>query len=180
MSTADALKEQAIKHYEQYDYEAAARTFQDARDAYAEAGQLDMVAEMLVNIGLTHKALGEAQQALDLMQEALRTFQDQGDQIRMAQVLGNLGGVYVSLNDKEQAELSYRQAAQIFEELGEEALYSDTMIALSAMQVRGGKLLMGAQTYQMAVKDKQDLTGTQKVLKHISQFMNRVTGMQPA
>ncbi|MEL6271742.1 MAG: hypothetical protein AAFR22_18185, partial [Chloroflexota bacterium] len=59
MSSGDELKDKGVELYKQYDYEAAAKTFEQAREAYAQAGQTDMVAEMLVNIGLVHRALDE-------------------------------------------------------------------------------------------------------------------------
>ena len=79
MPTAHELQEQGVSLFEQHDYEAAARVFQEARDAYTTGGQDDMAAEMKVNIGLVHSSLNEYQQALELMQEALRTFQEKDD-----------------------------------------------------------------------------------------------------
>jgi tetratricopeptide (TPR) repeat protein len=176
MTNAEELKNRGIALFDQHDYEAANRIFQQAKDAYAEESRHDMVAEMKVNIGLVHRVLGELQQALEMMEEALRTFQDQGDQMRVAQTLGNLGGVYLALNDKERAELSYRQAANIFQELGENEYYSDTMMALGAMQVRDGRLFVGAATYQVALENRTRLTGTQKVIRALSNLVNRIGG----
>lgn len=176
MSQAETMKQQGVTLFEQHDYEAAARAFQQAKEAYAEANDDDMVAEMKVNIGLVHRALGEMQQALELMQQALRHFQDKSDNLRAAQVLGNLGGVYQALNDKEQAELSYRQAANIFNELGEERMYSDTLMALGALQVRDWKFFQGAATYQVALENRTDLTGTQSIIKRLSAFITNFSG----
>jgi len=176
LTQADELKEQAIKLYARHDYEAANRIFQQAKDAYESASQYDMVAEMKVNIGLVHRSLGENQQALDLMQEALAYFKEQDDSLRLAQVLGNLGGVYEAINDKEQAEITYRQAAQLFQDLGEIGMYSDTMMALGAFQVRDGKLLAGAASYQIALEDRENLSGTQKIIRSLSNLINRLNG----
>ncbi|MDQ7025945.1 MAG: tetratricopeptide repeat protein [Anaerolineae bacterium] len=180
MSDADSIKEQGITLYNQHDYEAAARAFQQAKDAYAEADQHEMVAEMKVNIGLVHRELGEAQQALEMMQEALRTFEDKDDKMRMAQVLGNLGGVYQSLGDSEQAEMSYRKAANLFDELGEEILYSDTMMALGAMQIRGFNFFQGAATYMVALENRENLSGRLRIIKSLSNLVTRVSGGNPA
>ena len=175
-SQAEIMKEQGIELFTQHDYEAANRAFQQAKDAYEEASEFDMVAEMKVNIGLVHRSLGENQQALELMQEALMHFKTKSDDLRMAQVLGNLGNVYSALNDKEQAELSFRQAANYFREAGEETLYSDTMMALGALQVRDGKFFEGAATYQTALENRDNLSGTQKIIKSLSGLFNRITG----
>jgi tetratricopeptide (TPR) repeat protein len=180
MTTADTMKQQGIALYNQHDYEAAARAFQQAKDAYSEADQHDMVAEMKVNIGLVHRELGESQQALELMQEALRTFEDMGDKLRTAQVLGNLGGVYQGLGDKEQAELTYRKAANLFRDLGDEILYSDTLMALGAMQVRDFKFFQGAATYMVALEKRQDLNFRQRIIKSLSGLVARMSGAKPA
>ncbi len=175
MSTADALKQEGIALFQQADYEAAARKFHQAEDAYAEAEQPDMVAEMKVNIGLVHRKLDEPQQALDLMQEALRTFQELGDQFRAAQVLGNMGGVYEALGDSENAHKSYRMAADTFRDMDEEILYSETLMAIGALQVRAGELFKGFATYQVALERRDDLNTRQRVLKFFSSNITRVT-----
>ncbi len=176
MSTAKELQDQGVKLYEQQDYEAAARIFKQAMDAYGADNQPDMAAEMQTNIGLVHRALGEQQQALDVMQQALHTFQEHSDSQRTAQVLGNLGGVYLELGDKEQAYNCYRQAADIFQDLGEKKLYGETMLAMGAMQVRDGKLWAGAATYEVGLNNLEKLSPTQKILKSLIGVKNRLTG----
>jgi len=176
MSTAQELQDQGIKRFQQKDYEAAARIFQQAQDAYEADARKDMVAEMQTNIGLVHRALGEHQQALDMMQGALAIFQELGDSIRAAKVLGNMGGVYVALGDKEQAYNCYRQAADVFEEQGEKKLYGETLIAMGDLQVRDGKLLVGAATYEAGLEQLDNLSATQKVLKGLLGIRNRLVG----
>lgn len=172
MSTAEIFQEQGIKLYNQYEYEEAGRAFRQAQEAYEAAGQPNMAAEMKVNIGLVHRALNENHQALAMMQEALHTFQDQTDELRMAQVLGNMGGVYTKLNDKEQAYSTYRQAADIFLDLGEKQMYSETLLAMGSLQIRDGKVFVGAATYQIGLAELENLTARQKILKQISSFIS--------
>jgi tetratricopeptide (TPR) repeat protein len=175
MATAKELQDQGVKLYQQKDYEAAARTFQQAQEAYAEEGRKDMVAEMQTNIGLVHRALGEHQQALNIMQTALLTFQEQGDPLRAAQVLGNMGGVYLELDDKEQAYNCYRQAADVFQELGEKQLYGETLLAMGALQLKDGKFMAGAATYEVGLEQLDNLTTSQKILQKLIGFRNGVT-----
>jgi tetratricopeptide (TPR) repeat protein len=176
MSTGDELQAQGIKLYAQHDYEAAGRAFQEAQTAYEQNNQPDMVAEMQVNMGLVHRALGEHQQALEMMQEALHTFQNLGDKKRSAQVLGNLGGVYLALSDKEQAFSAYRQAADIFLELEETQLYSETMMALGSLQVRDGKLFAGAAMYQVGLEALEDPNPRQKLMKRLASVITSLSG----
>jgi len=179
LSTAKELQDRGVKLYEQQDYEAAARSFQQALEAYETEGQPEMAAEMQTNIGLVHRALGENQQALEAMQAALLTFQEQGDQLRIAKLMGNLGGVYKELGDKEQAYNCYRQAADVFQELGEDKLYGETMIAMASMQVRDGKIWQGAATYEVGLDHLESLSVSQKMIKGLIGFRNRLTGGNP-
>ena len=176
MPTASELQQQGIKLFQQHDYEAAARTFQQAYEAYTAEGKRDMAAEMQSNIGIVHRSLGEQQQALEAVQSALRTFQELGDQLRSAQALGNLGGVYVALGDKEQAYNCYRQAADIFEVLGEKKFYGETLLAMADLQVKDGKLMQGAATYEVGLENIDQLNASQKVLKGLLGIKNKLTG----
>jgi tetratricopeptide (TPR) repeat protein len=176
MSEAQQLQEQGVKLFHQKEYEAAARVFQQAQEAYESAGQTDMAAEMMTNLGLVHRALGENQQALEVMQQALVTFQEQNDALRAAKVLGNLGGVYVALGDKEQAYNCYRQAADVFQDLGEKKLYGETLLAMGDLQVRDGKIGVGAATYEVGLNQLDELNASQKVIKGLIGIRNRFTG----
>jgi tetratricopeptide (TPR) repeat protein len=176
MANAQELQEQGVKLFQQRDYEAAARIFQQAQEAYAGDGQNDMAAEMKTNIGLVHRSLGENQQALESMQDALQFFQGDGDQLRTAKVLGNMGGVYVALGDKEQAYNCYRQAADLFQELGEKTLYGETLVAMGDLQFRDGKIMAGAATYEVGLENLDSLSPTQRVLKGIMGLRNKLMG----
>jgi tetratricopeptide (TPR) repeat protein len=175
-SDAKALQAQGVKLYEQQDYEAAARVFKQASDAFDAAGQPDMAAEMQTNIGLVHRALGEHQQALDTMQQALETFKETNDTLRLAQVFGNMGGVYLEIGDKEQAYNCYRQAADGFLEVGERKMYGETMLAIAKVQFKDGKIWPAAATYEVGLEYLDRLTMSQKVLQRLIGFRNRLTG----
>lgn len=174
MTTANELQEQGLKHYQQKDFEEAARAFQKAHDLYLEAGDHAKAAEMNANIGLTHRSLGEYQQALDVMMVALRAFQEQRDPVRAAQVLGNMGGVYVELGDKEQAYACYKQAADVFSEQGEKKLYADTMSAIGALQIRDRKLGEGATNYELGAMMNDNPNALQRFVRSVARLRNRL------
>ena len=176
MTQAQDLQQEGVKLFQQHDYEAAARTFRQAQEAYEADGDKTMVAEMQTNIGLVHRSLGENQQALEVMQAALATFQGMNDARRSAMVVGNLGGVYVALGDREQAYNCYRQAADIFEDIGEKKLYGETLIAMGDLQVRDGKVMAGAATYEVGLENLDELSASQKVIKGLLGFRNKITG----
>jgi tetratricopeptide (TPR) repeat protein len=170
------MQDQGTRLFQQKEYEAAARLFHQAQAAYEADGQPDMAAEMQVNLGLIHRALGEHQQALDLMQAALRTFQSAADRRRVAMVMGNMGGVYAATGDREQAYNCYRQAADLFDELGEKKLHGETLVAIADLQVRDRKLMSGAATYEAGLSELDTLTPSQKILKGLIGIRNRFTG----
>ena len=176
MATAKELQDQGLKLFQQKEYEAAKRAFEQARDQYEADNQPDMAAEMNVNIGLVHKLLGENQRALEMMQAALIVFQSMNDQLRVAKVLGNLGLVYRALGDNEQAYNAYRNAADTFEALGEKQLYGETLVAMGDLQVREGKIGAGAATYEVGLGNLDELSTSQKVLKGLIGIRNRFTG----
>jgi len=176
MSKGDELKEQGLKLHQQHDYEAAARLFQQAQEAYTADGSNDMAAEMQVNIGVIHRVLGENQQALDAMQSALRIFQDMGDQDRVAKVLGNMGGVYTALGDKEQAYTAYREAADIFEELDDKQNYGETLVAMGYLLIGNGKWFAGATTIGDGLKFKDKLSANERIMKGLAGVIGRLQG----
>lgn len=176
MGKGDELKEQGLKLHQQHDYEAAARLFQQAQEAYDADGAEDMSAEMMVNIGVIHRILGENQQALDAMQGAMRVFQTMKDQDRVAKVLGNMGGVYTALGDKEQAYTAYREAADIFEELGDNQNYGETLVAMGYLLIGNGKWFAGATTIGDGLRYKESLTTNERIMKGLAGIIGRVQG----
>jgi tetratricopeptide (TPR) repeat protein len=180
MSNADQLKEQGVELYQTHQYEQAIKVFEQAKRAYTEDSRDDMAAEMLANIGLVHRSLGEGQQALDAMGEALTILQKQQDALRAAQVLANMGGVYAKMDDREQAYNAYRQAADIFEELDEREMYGQTLLAMGRLQLDEGKFMAGAATYSVALENIDNPTWQQKMIKNLGGTVNRFLGVPPA
>lgn len=176
MTSAQDLQAQGVKLFGQKEYEAAARVFSQALEQYQAEGQSSLAAEMQVNLGLVHRALGEQQQALDAMQEALHTFESAGDRLHTAMTLGNIGGVYAALGDKEQAYNCYRNAADLFDELGEKKLHGETLVAMASLQMRDGKISASAATYEVGLSELGELSTSQKMLKGLIGIRNKLTG----
>jgi tetratricopeptide (TPR) repeat protein len=176
MTTGQQYQEQGIRLFQQKEYEAAARVFQQAVEAYEGEGHRELAGEMQTNIGLVHRALGENQQALDVMNQALNLFQENNDVLRAAKVLGNMGGVYMAMGDREQAYNCYRTAADAFQELGENRLYGETLLAMGDLQVKEGKLMAGAATYEVGLEQLDHLTASQRILKGLIGIRNRLVG----
>ncbi len=176
MTDPNELQQQGVKLFRQHEYEAASEIFQQAREAYQQANQPDMAAEMQVNIGLVQRALGRHDQALALMREALQIFQEMGDRKREAQVLGNMGGVFAAQRDTEQAMTCYRQAAETFKALGEEEFYGQTLLAIGDLQIKSGHVMAGAAAYEAGLQSLKEVSGPQKILKGLMNVKRRLMG----
>jgi tetratricopeptide (TPR) repeat protein len=176
VATGQELQDQGVELFKQHDYEAAAQVFQQANDAYLAEGKKDMAAEMQSNLGLIYRSLGENQKALDAIQGALTTFQEMNDTLRSAKALGNLGGVYVAMGDREQAYNCFRQAADIFQDLGEKKLHGDTLLAMADLQMKDGKLMAGAATYEAGLEQIDHLNTSQKIIKGLLNIRGKLMG----
>lgn len=138
LSDGQKLQAEGVALFNQREYDAAKDLFEEARDAYAQAGRADLAAEMTANIGLIHREVGELDTALEAMHSAYAYFSEQNDALRAAQVRGNMGGLYDALEDKEQAQQAYREALETFKALGEEDLYDETLSAMGHLHGREG------------------------------------------
>jgi hypothetical protein len=106
----------------------------------------------------------------------MAVFQELNDPLRTAKVMGNMGGVYMALGDRDQAYSCYRHAADVFQELGENKLYGETLLAMGDLQVKEGKLMAGAATYEVGLEQLDHLTPSQRILKGLIGIRNRITG----
>ena len=64
----------------------------------------------------------------------------------------------------------------MFEEQGEKKLYGETLIAMGDLQVRDGKLMVGAATYEVGLEQLDNLSASQKVLKGLLGIRNKLIG----
>lgn len=176
MASADELKDQGIKQFQQRDYEQAVETFRAAHSAYRAAGQNDMAAEMQVNLGLALHSLDASGEALAEMSAARDFFQAQGDDHRLAQVLGNMARVYARLGNPEQALTNYREASALFIDAGDEENYGQTVLAIADLQLRSGHPTQAAATYEVGLDYIKNRNARQKLMKNLLGLRNRLTG----
>jgi tetratricopeptide (TPR) repeat protein len=176
MTTADELKEQGIRQFQEQDYEEAAETFRAAAAEYEDAGVADMVAEMQVNLGLALHMMGEHESALEQMNMAHQVFVQINDSSRIAQALGNMGRVHARMGNSEQAITNYREAATIFQELDDQDNYGQTILAIADLQLRSGQLMKAAATYEIGLDYVKNPNPRQKLMKGLLSLKNRIVG----
>ncbi|GAB4200359.1 MAG: CHAT domain-containing protein [Coleofasciculaceae cyanobacterium] len=102
--------------------------FEEAVPLFRAAGDRNMAATTLKNIGIMYYALGEKQTALNYYNQALPLYQAISHHPSEAETLENIGAVYFDLGENQKALDFFNQALQLFRQLhspsGEaEALY---------------------------------------------------------
>ncbi len=176
MATADALKDQGIQQFRQQDYEQAADTFRQAIAQYEADGVGDMAAEMQVNLGLALHMLSRHEAALEQMNMAHAVFAQLNDTSRTAQVLGNMARVYAKMGNTEQAITNYREASARFMELGDEENYGQTVMAIADLQLRSGKAMQAAATYEVGLEYVKQPNARQRLMKRLLSMRDKISG----
>jgi hypothetical protein len=64
----------------------------------------------------------------------------------------------------------------MFEMLGEKKFYGETLLAMADLQVKDGKLMQGAATYEIGLENLDQLSPSQKVLKGLLGVKNKLIG----
>jgi tetratricopeptide (TPR) repeat protein len=176
MSTGSELQLKGTRLFEKGSYEEAAAIFVQAIEAYRAESNLQLVAEMEVNVGLCKRETGQYEEAIKHMQTGLAYFEERGPRARKAQTLGNMALAYAKLEDTEQAQTLYREAASIFREIGEDEYYGETILALADMYFRAGDLMLAASTYEIGLDYIRNKNHRQKMLKQLMIVKNRMAG----
>ncbi len=176
MSEPEELREEGRRYYQMGEYEKAIESFQQARELYAEAGDLHGVAEMLNNLGVTYRQTGQWDEALRVLGEAQRVFADLADRNGQAQVLGNLGSVYSAQGQPDRAAEHFEQAVALFRELEERALERDTLRALSRVRLRQRKWLVAIALYDSSLTCVEHPSLWDRLLHRLFDFALRLAG----
>jgi len=123
------------------DFSAALEAYAVAQRAFAEAGDLDRSAGILMDTGIVLFKQGNPEEAKREMERAGDVFRKQGDQALLASALANLGSID---RDAQQGSISeverlYREALAIFTEIGMKSKQASMTLNLGGMLVSEGK-----------------------------------------
>jgi class 3 adenylate cyclase/tetratricopeptide (TPR) repeat protein len=86
------------------DYEAAAAWLEEARAAFAAAGDAGWLCEAERQLGLVALVQGDYPRAIEAFEHALQPLADSGDDQRLATLLINLGAVHFNMGDTSRAQ----------------------------------------------------------------------------
>jgi tetratricopeptide (TPR) repeat protein len=177
-ASAQELKEEGLRLFQEGLYEEAVAMFERAREAFAAEGNDIEVAETVNNLGVIYRMQGQWDEAIAALEQAKATFVRLGDRSREAQTLGNLGGLYASKGERDQAHECLRQAADVFAELGDDQRYGETLLALGVQEWKTGDRSGGLATYETGLHTLEKPTVSQKALRGLLGLRNRLLGTQ--
>lgn len=139
--TAEDAKTEALQLFRQGRYEQALAAFETAVGAYAAEKDDAGRGEMLNNIGVVRRLLGQPEAARAALTEAETLFAGLGDKVRQGQALGNLADVHAQTKDRTAAARAYSSAAQLFAEAGDGEKQAQVLRALSLLRLRQGQFV---------------------------------------
>jgi tetratricopeptide (TPR) repeat protein len=158
----DSLKEEGLKQFQNGELDNAVATFETAVSAYAAEQNLVGQVEMLNNIGVIQRMLGNHEEALEALTTADNHCQQTNDTNRRGQVLGNMGDLYAAMGNKEKAARYYSDAAELFAQCSDGQKQSQVLKALSLLQLRQGQWLASIMHMEnsLSVKPRRGLFGS--------------------
>jgi CHAT domain-containing protein len=122
MPAAETSMAQGWSAWQRGAFEEAVRSWQDAAQRYAQAGQPRTQSVALTQLARAYQALGQYRKAGQSLDSALELAQKAGDQVQIATVLGSLGGTYFVNGALDAAQQALQEGLRLARELGHTAL----------------------------------------------------------
>jgi tetratricopeptide (TPR) repeat protein len=172
--TAESLKEEGLRLFEEGLYEEAAERFGQAQELFAAEGKEVEAAEALNNLGVVYRLMHKWDQAQAALEEARSAFARLGDRDREAQALGNLGGLLSSQGDRLRAQEYLRRAAEIFAELEDTERQAETQMALGTQMWKAGDRQGGLAAYEAGLHLLPRPSAQQKAIRGLLKLRTRL------
>ena len=164
------LAADAIRVYQEGEYENAARLFGEAASAFQAQGELLDAAEMKNNQSVALLQAGDAQGSFDSAHGTAQVFFASGDFRRQGMAFGNEATALTSLGRLDEAMQSYRLSAEALEKAGEDQLRATVMQALAGIQLRKGKIMDALLSMQIGLAGVKQPSLKQKILRGMLRF----------
>ena len=172
MPTQDpkSLAAEAVKAYQEGDFENAARLFGEAASAFqVENNALD-AAEMKNNQSVAYLQNGDAQASFEAAYGTPEIFLAAADFRRAGMAFSNVATALEGCGRKDEAIETYRQAAAELEKAGEDQLRASVMQAVAGLQLRKGKVMEALLSMQIGLAGVKQPSLKQKILRGLLKF----------
>jgi len=164
------LAADAIRVYQEGEYENAARLFGEAASVFQTQGKELDAAEMKNNQSVALLQAGDAQGSFDSAHGTAQVFFASGDFRRQGMAFGNEATALTSLGRLDEAMQSYRLSAEALEKAGEDQLRATVMQALAGIQLRKGKIMDALLSMQIGLAGVKQPSLKQKILRGMLRF----------
>ena len=156
--------------YKSGDYEASAKAFEAAVQAYTEANDPLAAAETANNCCVAFLQADQAEAALKIVEGTDQVFEQANDLRRQGMALGNQATAFEALERFDEAIQAYQQSADILGQAGEDQLRASTLQSLSMLQFRMGHQLQALASMQNGLEGVKKPSPRQKFLKKLIQI----------
>lgn len=151
---AAALHAEALRLYQGGQLNESVEALEKARADFATQGNEAEAASVANDLGVVYYLTGRRDQAFQVLEQSLASYEKLGDVKGQAKAVGNLAQLLNRAGDKAKAEANYARAADLFHQVGEKGMESDTLRALSQMQLGRGRWLEALGAYDRALAAK--------------------------
>ncbi len=165
-----SLAEDAVRAYQEGDYENAARLFGEAASTFtAQDNPLD-AAEMKNNQSVAWLQAGNPAAAYEATHGTASIFVKANDFRREGIAWGNEAAALQSLGRASEALETYRLASEAFLRAGEGELRATTMQAMAGIELKRGKIMDALLTMQIGLSGVKHPTFKQRILLALLRF----------
>lgn len=165
-----SLAEDAVKAYQEGDYENAARLFGEAASTFTAQDNLLDAAEMKNNQSVAFLQAGSPGAAHEAARGTASVFAEAGDFRREGIAFGNEAAALQALGRANDSLEKYRLASEAFQRAGEGELRATTMQAIAGIELKRGKIMDAMLTMQMGLSGVKHPTLKQRILLALLRF----------
>jgi hypothetical protein len=165
-----ALAADAVRAYQEGNFENAARLFGEAASAFSAAENALEAAEMKNNQSVAFLQARNAKAAFEAARGTASVFANAMDARREGMAFGNEAAALQALARANEAYETFRLAAEAFQRAGEDQLRAAVMQAMAGIELKQGKFMQALLTMQLGLAGVKQPTFKQKVLLFLLRF----------
>ncbi len=165
-----SLTDDAVKAYQEGNYENAARLFGEAASAFMELDNPLDAAEMKNNQSVAWLQARNPGAAWEAARGTASIFAGAGDSRREGIAYGNEAAALQALGRANDALEKYRLASAAFERAGEGEMRNMVMQAMTGIELKRGKVMDALLTMQIGLSGVKHPTLKQKILLALLRF----------
>jgi tetratricopeptide (TPR) repeat protein len=173
---ASQLQAAALAHYQKGNFAEAARSFEQAAEAYRAEGDRALAAEMGSNLGVALRALNDYARAAAVLDAAVAEFRALNDSHRLALALGNLGSVLLEANDLPRAGDVLNESLSLLDPQADKDARSEVLRVLGEVRLKQGRYMDGLANYEAGLRDVENRTAQQNWLLKLLQKPLKMLG----